>query len=88
MKVLVFRVMVDLLETVLFILPVHERGRKYKWENIEDLLFTLLVCGFMNAVVIYLMALYQYGKSRIFQFSQHRNSDRKVCDSDTFPVWK
>lgn len=66
MKVLVFRVMVDLLETVLFILPVHERGRKYKWENIEDLLFTLLVCGFMNAVVIYLMARYTNTEKVVF----------------------
>ena len=66
MKVLVFRVMTDLLETALFLLPVHERGRKYTWKNIEELLLTLLACGFMNAVIIYMIARNTYTDKVVF----------------------
>lgn len=70
MKVLIFRVMVDILEALLFIIASHDPKKKYTWKNWIDFVFTVSLCGIINAGTMYYQMMFDYKTMSInFPFS-------------------
>lgn len=70
MKVLIFRVLVDMIEAILFMIASHDPKKNYTWKNWIDVVFTVSLCGIINAGFMYYQIMYDYGSMNVnFPFS-------------------
>lgn len=70
MKVLIFRVLVDILEIMLFMIASHDPKKNYTWKNWIDVVFTVSLCGVINTGAMYYQVMYDYGSMSVsFPFS-------------------